>query len=111
MRHCKVQEFYSDEDNKDKLWFTGASKVKLTETPLPHLLALLTFVTEFLGKQGGHVSHTNCRNLRKRLRTVAVTRWVEDFISKTTLHHSRDIAASSTPPQHPNHMGHVSTHA
>jgi hypothetical protein len=45
--------FYSDEDNKDKLWLTGASEAKLTETPLSHLLALPTFVAEFLGKQGG----------------------------------------------------------
>jgi hypothetical protein len=44
--------FY-DEDNKDKLWLTGASKVKLTEILLPRLLALPTFVAEFLGKQGG----------------------------------------------------------
>ncbi len=45
--------FYSDEDNKDKLWLAGACKAKLTETPLPCLLALPTFVAEFLGKPWG----------------------------------------------------------
>jgi hypothetical protein len=45
--------FYDYEDNTDKLWLTGASKAKLTETPLPCLLALPPFVAEFRGKQGG----------------------------------------------------------
>jgi hypothetical protein len=44
--------FYDNKDNKDKLWLKGASKAELTETPLPCLLALLTFVAEFLRKQG-----------------------------------------------------------
>jgi hypothetical protein len=45
--------FYGGNDTKDKLWLTGASKAKLTETPLPCLLALPKFIAEFLGKQGG----------------------------------------------------------
>ncbi len=44
---------YGGNDTKDKLWLTGASKAKLTETPLSCLLALPTFIAEFLGKQGG----------------------------------------------------------
>jgi hypothetical protein len=55
--------FYGNKENKDKLWLTGASKAKLTETLLPCLLALPTFIAEFLGKRGGHVSHTNCKKL------------------------------------------------
>ncbi len=42
-----------DENNKDKLWLTGADDDVLTEAPLPWLLALPTFVAEFLGKQEG----------------------------------------------------------
>ncbi len=45
--------FYADKNNKDKLWLTGADEDELTEAPLPWLLALPTFVTEFLGKQEG----------------------------------------------------------
>ncbi len=35
------------------LWITGASKADLREMVLPRLLALPTFVTELLEKQGG----------------------------------------------------------
>ncbi len=45
--------FYADENNKDKLLLTGADDDELTEAPLPRLLALPTFVAEFLGKQEG----------------------------------------------------------
>ncbi len=45
--------YYNNEANRDKLWVTGAQDNELTEMPLPRLLTLPTFVTEFLGKQGG----------------------------------------------------------
>ncbi len=45
--------FYTDEDNRDKLWMTGTNNEDLIEALLPRLLALPTFVTEFLGQQGG----------------------------------------------------------
>ncbi len=41
-------------ENRDKLWSTtGGGEQDLTEAPLPRLLALPTFVAEFLGKLGG----------------------------------------------------------
>ncbi len=40
--------FYNDKGNKDKLWLMGASKAELTETPLPRLLVLPTFIVRFL---------------------------------------------------------------
>ena len=40
-------------ENRDKLWSTGGGEQDLTEAPLPCLLALPTFVAEFLGKLGG----------------------------------------------------------
>ncbi len=45
--------FYDNEDNRDKLWLAGASEAELMETLLPCLLVLPTFITAFLGKQGG----------------------------------------------------------
>ncbi len=57
--------FYADENNKDKLWLTGADNDKLTEAPLSWLLALPTFVMEFLGKQeGACLPHKLCKFVR-----------------------------------------------
>jgi hypothetical protein len=50
---ARLGTFYNNKGNKNKLWLMGASKAKLTETPLPCLLVLPTFVAEFLRKQGG----------------------------------------------------------
>ncbi len=36
--------FYADNDNRDKLWVTGANAADHTEAPLPCLLTLPTFV-------------------------------------------------------------------
>ncbi len=44
---------YKDKNNRDKLWTTGAVEYELTETPLPRLLALPTFVAELVRNQGG----------------------------------------------------------
>jgi hypothetical protein len=45
--------YYNNKANRDKLWATGTQDNKLTEAPLPRLVALPTFVVEFLGKHGG----------------------------------------------------------
>jgi hypothetical protein len=48
---AKFRKHYNDSDNQDKLWITGASKADLSGMVLPSLLALPTFVAEFLAKQ------------------------------------------------------------
>jgi hypothetical protein len=51
---ARFVEFYQHADNQDKLWVTGAANDKLTEQQLPRLLAVPTFVTEYLvQKRGG----------------------------------------------------------
>ena len=49
---ARCAEHYRDEDNKGKLWTTGAGENDLTEKQLPRLLALPTVVAEFVAKQG-----------------------------------------------------------
>jgi hypothetical protein len=44
---------YESVENCDKLWATGGGDPDVIEAALPWLLALLTFIAEFLCKQGG----------------------------------------------------------
>jgi hypothetical protein len=50
---ARFVEFYQHTDNQDKLWVTGAANDKLTEQQLPRLLAVPTFVAEYLVQKGG----------------------------------------------------------
>jgi hypothetical protein len=53
---------FEDQGNWDKLWTTEASDYTLTEKTLPRLLALPTFIAEYIHSQGGsclpHSLHT-----------------------------------------------------
>ena len=58
---ARYVEHYRQEEKKTKLWITGATDEDLVEIQLPRLLALPTFLAEFVMQQGGACLPHNLR--------------------------------------------------